>query len=475
VSARVRAALGDLLAGALLQRLAQAAAAVVLARALGVERLGAYAFGLQLGQLLAILADAGPRAVAAREAAARPENAWAWIQASVRVRLLRAGVLFLAFAGAVSAFTREPLFLLLCGAQVFPAILDLKGLAEAVGRTRLEALLESLAAALYLALAGLLVLLGAADPAPLAAAFLAGRCLSALLAAARLPLLRPRRGARSWRAMAGGTGGLSLALLLHHLIRSCDIILLGWLAGPAQAGLFHTAQRLALAAETPLHVLGRLTRPHLHRAAAGGGCAATLERMIRASAFWIVPVAAGGWLVAGPLLAAFFGEPFAAGAWTLRWLLLAALLSGLGSHFGNALFARRRVGPYLRSLGLGMAANLGLSLCFIPLWGSAGTALATALSLAAATGLALGLLLREVAFDPFAPLLRPGLAALAPAGAAWAVPAWVGLPGRLLAGALGLVLALHLLELRGRWRSLGSGLERGSGFGLPGREGGRAR
>ncbi|MBL8898434.1 MAG: lipopolysaccharide biosynthesis protein, partial [Planctomycetes bacterium] len=439
---------------------------LIVARALELEELGLLAIGLQAGRLLGLLADSGPRAIAAREAARRPrEEALAWISAARRASLPIALALTAAWTLVVLSLAPERLgFWLLCGALALPTVRDLKGLADACGATRVEVRIENLSTLALLAGTAIAWRFEALDAELLAALNLGSRMLYAALG----ELWLARRGKNferiSLRSAQGRIHGLSLAQVLNQTIFASDVILLGLLGRPEAAGLYHAAQRIAQAAELPLGLLARAVQPHIAAAASGGDARGALERVVRASAFLVLPVAAGGWIVAEPLLHRLFGARFEAAAWTLRWLLLASVAIHVGSRYGNVLFARRELYPYLLSIGLGAGLNLALSLLWIPSHGANGTALATAIGASAAALWSAIELHRRLRYEVCAPYARPLLLTMAVAFTAWIVPAEIGVLARVAAGAAVFSLGLYLLELRRGWREIGSGLVRASGF-----------
>ncbi len=461
----VKRTLLALAGGAAFQRLLLFGITVLLARTLGVSGLGEYAFGIQVGMLLALFSDAGIRVVAAREAAAGPEEAPAWIRASVLARLRLSALFYALFAGVVLLAGGDVPFLLICGALVFPAAADMKGLADAVGRASLEVLWEGWAALVHLALVAGLCLAGRREILLFGLAYLASRTAYALPALFWAAPWKGTEGKVSTKGLLRQGGAISAAVFLNSLVRSLDVILLKVMAGPYPAGLYAAARKLAAAAETPLNLLGRLFKPHLDRAAAGGDTGGTLERVLRSQAFLVLPVAAGGWLTAAPLLVRLFGGDYAPAAWTLKWLLVVMVLTGLGSAFGNTLFAWRKHLLYLFPLCLATASNLGLTLALIPRWGSAGAAFATALSLAISIPFSVSFLARfGWTVSPLRVLGRPLAAAAAVTAAVLAVPAGWDVLLRVGAGALAWGLSLWFLEFRGRWGVLGRGLQEGSGF-----------
>src|SRR5712671_2348783 len=142
MATRVRGTLFTLGAGALLQRLAQLLSMLCIARTLGTAATGVYALGMAAGTLLAVLAGAGIRNFVARQIVREPATAGDWVRSAVRARLLLGLALLAPFALATTIASARPLFWCLCGLQVVPLALDLKGLLDALARTRREVLIE---------------------------------------------------------------------------------------------------------------------------------------------------------------------------------------------------------------------------------------------------------------------------------------------------------------------------------------------
>ncbi len=462
MSRGVREALVALGAGALVQRVAQMVATIILARTLGVAGLGELAFSIQLGMVLIYLADSGVRAVVVREAAAQPDQARQWLYASMRIRLMLAAALYVPFAALVLSFASQPALLLVCGALVFPAVFDLKGIADALGKTRREVELEGLTTMAHVALVAGLALFGVKALVWYAVAQLGARLVYALPVVAWIRG-GPRELPADARRLLRMAGPLSVAQLANNLVYASDIILLRWLAGASAAGLYTVAKRLAVGAEVPVSIVGRLVQPHIHHAASRGDAGATLERAQRAAAYAIIPIAAGGCVVAGPLLAYLFGPSFHGAAWTLRWLLVGSAILGVGSRYGNMLFAQRRHRPYLVGLSLCLASNIVLSIALIPFFGAAGSAAASALAVLIAATHANLSLRPHLTFRTGAPLVAPTVVATMVVLAAWLANDWHPLVVVFLGG-VAAGLGLLMFEWRGRLSSIGAGLTRSSGW-----------
>ncbi|MBP8299790.1 MAG: oligosaccharide flippase family protein [Planctomycetes bacterium] len=463
----VRSTLVTLGLGVLLQRILQLATFLCVGKALGVERLGTYAEGLGLAALLAVLAGTGVRNVLARAIAQEPAAAGTLVRAAVRARLLLGTALLVPAIAITFATAPQPWFWTLCLLQVLPTAFDLKNLLDATGRTGREVLLETSAAVLQLLLVAIWLLAGGQALEPLAAIALASRCLyaaGALPAIARLP---QTPSLRPWHGLLRRSFTVSLGQTAHELMAAGDVWLVAVLFGQGAAGLYAVAIRLSTAALVPSAQLARLLLPHLLRATAAGDPQRTVRTALRATAFATLPMMAGGAVVAEGLCG-LFGADFTFAAPALRIVLLALCLQHLGWQCSHALFAQGRDTAYAAGLWWPALVHALLLGTFAALGDAASAALAMLLAQVAYLGAGLALLRRSLAGTPWSFWIGP-LATAAATAATAAVPGLalegrLGLIAQLIAGGLGFGLALWLVELRGRVRTLGDGLAAASGF-----------
>lgn len=465
MSRHVRQTLLALTAGAMVQRVLALLLTAWMMRHLGVEGFGEYAFGVQVAALLTLLADGGTRLLVARTIAEAPGAGAAGLRAALGPRLRRALLASAGLAAAAVVADASPGFFCLCALLVPLSVFDLKQLADALGRADREVGIETMATLAQVALTALALQLGGGREA-LALALVASRGLYAVLAWRWLATLPAGHGHPPALAHAGALG---LAQLAYELVFSAPVVVVRTLVGADAAGLMAAAQRIVLAAETPARLLARLLLPHLVHAGRRGDAGATLERAVRASAHVVLPIAAGGWVMAEPLLALLSGPAYAAAAWALRWQLVAAVVVGTLSHHAQAVIARGSLRPYFTAVAAGIALALGLGAATVEPFGATGVAFAGAAAQLVAALVCAVALHRRVPFAVVGPWRRPALhaalvAAAALLGARWGAAAQLGL------GAVAFGLGLFLLEMRGRVGQLGSGLQRASGFMLsPGR------
>ena len=170
-----------------------------------------------------------------------------------------------------------------------------------------------------------------------------------------------------------------------------------------------------------------------------------------------IPIAAGGALLARPLMVTLFGAPFAAAGPTLAVLLGSMVISVIRDVSVVALMARRREDLLLHTVWASAAASVLLNILLVPSMGMMGAALATVLTEFVRFALAVAFA-RRLGFPlpPFGRAWRPLLASAAMVGALLALPTtspWLAVP------AGGVVYALALAAVGGVRVGRGRGVE----------------
>ncbi len=409
---------------------------VILARSLGVERLGAYAYAMGVAGLFGLIPNLGINHVVTRAIARDPQGEGPEVfRAGRRAQaLLAAGVCLLipAFAALLPGQPVPLIFVWLAAVQMAVGTLSWPYLALLGGHTRYDrvAVVELASAAvgtgtLLLALA----LRGGVDSVLLA------HCAAAAISVAiTVQLTRPLLPAADGKGL--GTGALlgqaapfGAAGAVQSLYTRLDVLLLGQLASTRALGLYNVAYKPAnmlvyfgsslagpvfpVMAQAPRHE----APPQFRRA------------------LWALGVAGPGVAIAltglaGPLLTLLFGSAYALAAPILAVLAWSAAANWLYAPLGMALQAQGQERAWLASLAGALALNGAGNLWAIPRWGALGAAAATLASEVFLVLLGGALLWRRLGLRP-AP--RPGLASLtatAAGGAAlWALWSWGPIAG----------------------------------------------
>ncbi|MFM1873842.1 MAG: hypothetical protein RL398_3264, partial [Planctomycetota bacterium] len=336
-------------------------------------------------------------------------------------------------------------------------------LLDAAARASREVTFELGVAGFHLVATLALLVVGVRDLATLVAVQLVARLAYAIAASATVRELPGYRHPPSARAVLRLAALPSFTQTAAATIQNGDVWLVHWFGGEAAAGLYTVAQRLASTATLPGAQLLRLLQPHTDRAAHAGDPSATAARALRTTGYAVVPIAAGGMVVAEPLCR-LFGAEFAAGGDALLLMLPAFTALQFAWQLAQILFAHGWVGRWAGAQWLGAVAQAVAIAWLVPRWGATGAAAAALLGNAlflVVARLALGHRLGVSMLRTVAPSLLPAIATAAAALAA--LP--LGLVAQLAAGGVAYTATIYALELRSNWRRLGSGLQGASGFG----------
>ncbi len=162
-----------------------------------------------------------------------------------------------------------------------------------------------------------------------------------------------------WRFVWTTNFNTSLATVLEHV----STLAVGWVLGPAPAGLFRIATRVAKVLETPATMLRQTIYPELAKLAAGGGRGAIGGAALRAGV-WTGAAAALALIVLALLgetvLRLTAGVAFVAAYGVMMLLAVATAIKGYGLALGPVMLAIGRPDLLFK-------VNLVLTLLFVPL------------------------------------------------------------------------------------------------------------
>jgi O-antigen/teichoic acid export membrane protein len=188
----------------------------------------------------------------------------------------------------------------------------------------------------------------------------------------------PRRA----RTTLAGALPLGLTHLFAMASFNFDTVLLGFLTGTAEVGLYNAAYKpvTVVLAMPSTYFVGLF--PILSRAFAEDRVAfrAAIERSLQLTCAYALPLGVGAWFVADPLILFLFGEEFAAAAPAMRVLACSAAIVVLRGTFKQGLLSTGHHALDLRCSGTATAVNLVLNVILIPRYGLLGAAYATLVS-----------------------------------------------------------------------------------------------
>lgn len=459
----------------ILARLLMFSLSIVLARGLGAESYGRYALALAIGVVLQPIADFGLTPYLSREAA-RDRSA---AESSLSVLVLaKSGALLVVFGLAlcVAALTTADgdLFVVVT-VMVLASLVD--GVSMFVyayfqGRETMGFEASATAGAAMVRAVGALVLALVFDAiGPVVVWILLVAFAQCGWAAWRLRravapgvTLRPRRrtGAVNWRSVLS-MGFMAIFVMIYLRI---DSVLIGWLMDERSVGLYAAAYTLMLAAQIPPFMIATALTPVFARAYGGDRAAfvAAWHRGLRAVLLLALPITLTLTLLAGPLIARFYGAEFAASAGPLALLVWVGPLVATSLITQAALRGAGREFWLTAVSGTCAALNVSANLWAIPRHGIEGAAVVTLVTEAVNAFALVSLSLRAgIVPIPRLPLARAALAAAvlaAVAVAMRALPVEVAVAGALVAYGVVLVItravgAADLDALRGALRRPG--------------------
>ena len=206
-------------------------------------------------------------------------------------------------------------------------------------------------------------------------------------------LAKPHPGL--WRFVWASNVFTSLSAASSHLIT----LVLGWLLGPAAAGLYKIAHQFASVLVVPAAALRRTIYPEFARLVAKGDAARLRKLMLRAGlisgsvAVIVVLVIAG---VGEPLIRLIVGEAYGAAADLLTLLAAGSAVMLYGFALEPVFFALGRPGIMLRLSVITAALNLVLIFLLVAEFGLIGAGMAALASTVVAVGLATTIALHKL-------------------------------------------------------------------------------
>lgn len=395
--------------------------ALVVARTLGVERLGAYAYAMGLAALFGLLPNLGISTLLSRTIARDPDASAGMVSAGIRAQALLAAAILIVVPTVAAALPEQPVpiwYVILAAAQLSLGTLSWPHLAILGGRARYDRLAVVEVAA---AVTGSIAVVTAAVVHGEVPAF-----LCAHVVAAGISVSVARRVARPYRPTAGAdpvtvrglfrqAAPLGAGAAVQSLYTRLDTVMLGQLAPPAALGLYSAAYK-------PINVatsLGGTVAGVLLPVMAPGSQDGAPPAFWRATrALWAAGPALALALtgLASPLLRLLFGTAYEPAAPLLGLLAWSCAVNWLYAPLAIALQARDRERSWLLALALAAVANFAGNAWAIPRWEGLGAAGATLVSECLVLASATVLVRRQLGIAP--PLrLMFGSAAGATAGA----------------------------------------------------------
>ncbi len=377
----------------------------ILARFLGIEGYGQYAYYLAVLLLASQFANVGMMQTMTRRIAERPDDA-AWCRGVARSGALinGTGVVFVGLAAGVLIWgtashetARVPIALAVVGVLVFDQVwFYARGVLHGLRHEERAAVpgimgvlmagsFGIIAAVTGMGVVGVLVGLLVAD------IFVAGACLRAVMVALNGLGLPASQGPPALPTGAVLRFGLSAMIfsVLNMALCSLDIILVRHLAGEAQAGLYAAAVQwsqfvwfIPIAVEgVMLQATARLWAEQ--RVEAVTSLVSRLVRYVMLGTVFLLIVV---FVLGDRIITVYFGSQFSEAALGLRLLVPGALCYALARVLWPVIQAGGEGMSLIRVMLVTVMVDVALCAILIPAGGAAGAACATSLSFALVAG-----------------------------------------------------------------------------------------
>lgn len=368
---------------------------IILARYLGVDGFGTYAFALSLVGLFAPLAGFGLEVAVVQEVVLRKESEGAIIPNALWLALSVAAMTCVILALAVMPVSDSPMVRMLVWILSVRllwnsfATLSCWFQAHLLSNYVVWAKSIALAAAVAVLLAVVWAgggLIAVAWVSVLETALVACALVAIfLLKGPRSPTWRPNL--RLWAELAQRAWPLAISGLAVAVYMKIDQVMLGYMRTPAEVGLYAAAARLSEAAYFIPMAVGASAFPAILRMrerlggkVAAGKMQGFYDVMAAIGYMVAIPVT----ILAGPMLRLVFGVGYGPAAPILQVHVWAFVFVCLGVARNRWLFAEDMRIVAMSTAAIGAVLNVLLNLWLIPLYGGVGAAWATLISYAVA-------------------------------------------------------------------------------------------
>jgi len=369
-------------------RIFRAGILIYAARVLGSEGYGVFSYALGLAGFFTAFADIGVSSIVTREAARQPEKRSEYFSTAFLIKL----VLLTLTVGAIVFIT--PHFSNVVGAAVLIPIVAfltfLDGIRDfSLSYFRAQEKMEweavvTLILNISIAIFGFIVLRISPTPKALtyayvfsagmgafSAVFLLRKEFAKLISNFRKTLLKPILISALPIAVSGFFGMFML---------NTDYVILGWMRGAAEIGFYAAAQKIVqvfyvlpgLVATGIFPSTSRLIGEKKH-----GNVKSINEQAIVLMLLIAMPLAVGGIILAGPIIALLYGAEYMPATLAFQLLVATTPFVFIGTILGNLLFAYDQQKKTAIYVGVAAVANVLLDLLLIPLFGIYGSSAGT--------------------------------------------------------------------------------------------------
>lgn len=369
-------------------RLIRAAIIIYAARLLGAAEYGVFSYVLGLAGFFTIFADLGVSPLMTREIAGRPEKRATYFASALRLKVLlisftAALIIFAAprFSNIKEATALLPFVALL---MMFDNLRDFifayfRGIEKMEREAFLTVIMNS-----AIALFGFIILRFYQTAGALLFSYIAS--VGILSIAAFYFIKDIIKGVfknfdkEIFRQIFRDSWPLAFTGLFGIFMLNVDVVMLGWLKGATEVGYYSASQRVVQLLYTLPAIIASAVFPAAARMIKQkelDKAAVLNEKSITALYFIAIPLAIGGVVLSNPIISFLFGNEYLPASASFQILIASVLIQFPSAVLGGLIMAYNQQKKLIKYAALGSISNVVFNALFIPIWGIAGSAIAT--------------------------------------------------------------------------------------------------
>jgi len=362
--------------------------ALYLARVFGPRGFGQIAFAQAVLTYFILFTDCGLQTLGTREVATAADDG---TKTAGRVLIIRAVLVLISlaiiipFAPLLTPSGPIAQLLLIFSFALIPMALNLAWVFRGREKMKMVGVSELLQTGSYLTLL-LLLVSGPSHLLRVPVLFVAGHALAALLLLVNHLYRwgRPqfsRSPAGHWKLLRTSFP-VVITLFLHQIYFNFDTLMLGFMRGDKEVGLYNATYRIIFVILSVNTVFMEAVYPTFAKLFKEGSSqvAELLGKTLSISVAVALPIGMACLVLARPLMLALFGPDYLGGAEALKILVWSASLAFVGANYGYCLVACGLQKILAYTAALGALANIALNLWLIPRFGILGACVATIIS-----------------------------------------------------------------------------------------------
>ncbi len=374
--------------GQLVGRLLRTAIIIYPARILAEESWGAFNYILSIATFLTVFSDIGLNALLTREASKNPEGRKEYISTAFFIKGVMLFILGILFVTASRFISDNEEIGRLVPIMIFIFVFDsLRDLGSAIARATEKMEKEginNIITNFCIAALGFIFLYFSKTTVSVALAYAIGTGLGLISIAFALKhevksILSHFNGKLVMHIITSAWP-FGLVGLMGTIMLNTDIFLIGWMMSLKDVALYSAPQKIIQLIYIGPVLISTAFFPAFARYVKDEAKFRHFFEMgLSTISMLSIPMAFGTFILAAPILHLIYGK-FEEAALAFSILSITIIIFSLVVLVGNAIFANDKPRVYITYAILGIFGNLILDLVFIPIWGIAGSALATLLN-----------------------------------------------------------------------------------------------